>query len=122
MVTKSESILLEAERLTNQDRRATYGHPLDDYMRTAALFNAAFAHKLKEPLSPEDLMLTMILVKVSRQVNAAKRDNLVDIAGYANCINLAHDERDRRESSDLDSELHERTGEAEESLRIAASR
>jgi len=92
------SILLEAERLTNQDRRSTYGHPLDDYTRTAALFNAAFAHKLKEDLSPEDLMLVMILVKVSRQVNQPKRDNLVDLAGYANCIDLAQNERIRREA------------------------
>lgn len=90
------SILQIAEFLTNKERRAVYGHPLDDYTRTAGMFNAAFAHKLKEPLTPEDLMVVMILVKVSRQVNAPKRDNVIDIAGYANCIDLAAAERERR--------------------------
>ena len=93
-----ESILLEAERLTNQDRRETYGHPLDDYSRTAALFNALFAHKLKEPFAAEDLQLTMVLVKLSRQIHMPKRDNLTDAAGYLNCIDLTQNERIRRES------------------------
>ena len=92
-----ESVCAEAERLTNGARRDSYGHPLDDYTRTAALFNAAFAHKLREPIQPEDMMLAMILVKVSRQVNMPKRDNLTDIAGYANCIDMALGERKRRE-------------------------
>ena len=91
-----KSILLEAETLTNHDRRSAYGHPLDDYTRTAALFNAAFGHKLKEPMQAEDMMLAMILVKVSRQVHQPKRDNLTDIAGYANCIDLSFTEREVR--------------------------
>lgn len=90
------SILSEAEELTNGARRQAYGHPLLDYERTAGMVNAALAHKLKEPLTPEEVMVVMILVKVSRQMNAPKRDNLVDIAGYANCIDMAQQERERR--------------------------
>lgn len=92
----AESILQEAQRLIHGPRRQAYGHPLDDYERTAGLFNAAFAHKLKEPLTAEEMMLTMILVKVSRQVNRPGRDNIADIAGYAGCIDLATEERQRR--------------------------
>lgn len=95
-VNQNESILQIAERLTNSDRRNLYGHPLDDYTRTAGLFNAAFAHKLKEPLTEEEMMLVMILVKVSRQAHLPNRDNVIDIAGYANCIDLAQAERERR--------------------------
>lgn len=91
-----QSILQIAEQLTNVIRQADYGHPLDDYTRTAGMFNAAFAHKLKEPMTPEDMMLGMILVKLSRQLNASRRDNLIDICGYANCIDLAQAERERR--------------------------
>lgn len=93
-----ENILAEAERLTNQDRRSLYGHPLDDYERTAGLFNAAFAHKLKEPLTAEEMMLTMVLVKISREINLPKRDNRVDAAGYINCIEMSYRERERRNS------------------------
>lgn len=92
----SESVALEAERLTHGDRQGDYGHPLDDFGRTSGLINAALQHKLKEPLTPEDVMLCLILVKVSRQVNKPKRDNLVDIAGYANIIDMAIEERKRR--------------------------
>jgi hypothetical protein len=87
------SILQEAESLINGDRRASYGHPLDDYTRTAGLVNAAFADKLKEPLSPEDMMMVMVLVKLSRQRNLPKRDNLVDACGYLGCIELAEQKR-----------------------------
>lgn len=95
-IQPEESILQEAQRLIHGARRAFYGHPLDDYTRTVGLFNAAFAHKLKEPLTPEEMMLAMILVKVSRQVNKPGRDNLTDIAGYAGCIEESGRERERR--------------------------
>lgn len=93
-----ESILQEAERLTNGDRQAQYGHCLDDYTRTSALFNALFAHKLKEPFAPQDLMLTMVLVKLSREAHLPKRDNRTDAAGYLNCIQMSIDEQERRQS------------------------
>lgn len=78
-----ESILEEAQRLTHGDRNADYGHPLDDYTRTAALVSALLAHKLKEPITPDEMALAMCCVKLSRQVHRPKRDNLVDLAGYA---------------------------------------
>lgn len=93
---KEESILKEAERLTNQDRRATYGHPLDNFTHTAALFNAQFAKKIKEPFSAEDLEIAMVLVKLSRQSHKPARDNLVDAAGYLNLVDITEKERERR--------------------------
>lgn len=90
------SILLEAEKLINGDRRADYGHPLDDYTRTAGLFNAAFGDKIKSPFTAEDLILVMVLVKISRQRNLPKRDNLVDACGYLGCIELCEKEREKR--------------------------
>lgn len=91
-----ESILEEAQRLIHGARREKYGHPLDDYGRTAALINAEFSDKLKEPFTPEEAMIIMVLVKLSRQRNQPQRDNLVDAAGYLGCIELAEDERKRR--------------------------
>lgn len=94
-----ESVLQEADRLINGDRRGSYGHPLDDYTRTAGLINAALAHKLKEQFTAEDVMLCMVLVKISRFVHQPEhRDSLVDAAGYLGCIELATDERKARDT------------------------
>ena len=78
-----ESILQEAHRLTHGDRNASYGHPLDDYSRTAALVSALLAHKLTAPIAAPEMALVMCCVKLSRQMNTPKRDNLTDLAGYA---------------------------------------
>ena len=91
-----QSVLLEAQGLVHGDRNASYGHPLDDYTRTAGMVSSMLAGKLKEPLTPEDMILVMCCVKLSRQINRVKRDNLVDLAGYAECAQWVIDERLRR--------------------------
>ena len=76
-----EDILVEALRLTSGDRQATYGPPDQDFRRTAAMWTALFGH----PFEPKDVALAMILLKASRQIHQRKRDNWVDMAGYARC-------------------------------------
>lgn len=78
----TESILQEAERITSEDRQKDYGHPLDDYRRTAALWSAV----LGVEVTASQAILCMILLKVSRECHKHKRDNLVDMAGYAKCL------------------------------------
>ena len=95
-MTDRQSVLTEARGLVHGDRNAAYGHPLDDYTRTAGMVSAMLAHKLKEPLTAEDLGMVMCCVKLSRQQNKPKRDNMVDLAGYAECVQWMGDERERR--------------------------
>ena len=78
---ETEDILHEALRLTTGDRQAQYGPPTQDFSRTAAMWTALFGHAFE----PKDVALAMILLKASRQVHQRKRDNWVDIAGYARC-------------------------------------
>lgn len=42
----------------------------------------------------------MVTMKISREMNRRKRDNAVDIAGYAECLDRIHRERERRELQD----------------------
>lgn len=73
------NILEEANQITSQDRNNDYGHPKIDFARTAIFWSVLFGTEVK----PEQIPLAMILLKLSRQINKHKRDNLVDIAGFA---------------------------------------
>lgn len=97
-VDYSESVLDEAQRLVTGGRGEAYGHPLDDYTRTAAFWTILLADKLLPgaQITAQDAIRCMIAVKLSRDVNAPKRDNRTDIAGYALCLQMADDERARR--------------------------
>lgn len=81
---KPESTLEEAQRLVHGPRQADYGHPFDDYTRTGRIWEAILG---LEPgrIPPHIACLMMAAVKMSRQVNVPKRDNMVDMAGYAEC-------------------------------------
>jgi hypothetical protein len=91
-----ESVLLEAQRLTHGNRNDAYGHPLDDYSRTAKLWSAI----LGIDVLPEQAALCMCAVKISRQCNRPKRDNMTDLAGYAWVVDEIVEETSRREKLD----------------------
>lgn len=80
------TILKEAHSLVYGPREADYSHPKDDYARVAGMFNALFADKLKTDFAPADCALFMIVIKLARQAHRSKRDNLVDLAGYAEVV------------------------------------
>jgi hypothetical protein len=82
-----EDILAEASRITRGSRQSQYGPPDQDFRRTAGMWSALFLSKLKDGVTFEsrDVALAMILLKTSRETHQRKRDNWVDIAGYASC-------------------------------------
>jgi hypothetical protein len=86
-VPAAESILTEAQRIVNGPRRETYGHPKDHHGRTAQLWSAYLGFTVK----PEDVGMLFILDKMQREKHLHKRDNLTDIAGYAQVVQLIHE-------------------------------
>lgn len=81
---EEEDILEEALRITRGDRQAQYGPPDQDFQRTADMWSA-----LKGvPFTKQEVAMFMVLLKCSRQMHQKKRDNWVDIAGYARCGSL----------------------------------
>jgi hypothetical protein len=77
----------EAKGLVYGPREEAYAHPADDFGRTAAMWSAILGHYV----SPETVGLCMIAVKLSRECHKHKRDNLVDIAGYAETVQRVHE-------------------------------
>jgi len=88
----ADDILEEALSITRGSRNASYGPPDQDFRRTAGMWSALFAAKLREgeAFEPRDVALAMILLKTSRETHQRKRDNWVDIAGYARCGSLCN--------------------------------
>ena len=86
------NILQEADKLIHGDRQEAYSHPLDDYTKTAALWSIV----LGVPVTAEQALLCMAMVKVSRELYQHKDDNLIDAAGYIGCLQMAIEERARR--------------------------
>ncbi len=82
------SALVEAERLVHGDRHNDYGHPVDDFTRTGRMWGAILGWSA--PVPPHTVALCMAAVKISRECNRHKRDNLVDLAGYAETCRMVH--------------------------------
>ena len=73
-----ETVLAEAARVVDGPRRDDYGTPSENHGRTAAMWS----DYLGVPITARQVCMLNILQKISRDAHAAKRDNLVDIAGY----------------------------------------
>lgn len=95
LLAPTETICQEADRLVDGSRQADYGHPLDNYTHLANVLNATW----KTTLTPEQVALGMIQVKIVRELNKPKRDNRVDISGYAKVCDMIVEEAKRRGSA-----------------------
>ena len=78
------TILEEAAQLVGGDRQEAYGPPEECFGRIADAWSAY----LGIPVAARDVCNLMILLKVMRDANTYKRDNLVDAAGYAHLADL----------------------------------
>lgn len=92
-----------ADRITSTDRNTDYGHPLDDYECTAALWTAILRHAgvlaKDKAITAELAIQCMIQVKLSREAFRHKDDNLIDAAGYGRCLEMVRQERERRSAA-----------------------
>lgn len=102
---ENEGVLQEAIRITSSDRAQAYGPPEDNFSRIALLQAAWLLIKYGKPetiatvaaavggsisgekiaISRHDVAIMSIMTKLAREAASSKRDNLVDIAGYARC-------------------------------------
>jgi hypothetical protein len=96
------NILEEAEMIIYGDREKTYGHPAVNLERVALLWQAYLAAAVQDKetfeFSAENVAWMMVLLKMARQINESKRDNLVDAAGYIALIERIEDGSSKNKS------------------------
>lgn len=72
----------EAVRLVNTERQSDYGHPKPNMDRTACIWSGI----LGISVTPRQVALCMIGLKLAREAHRHKDDNVVDIHGWANVL------------------------------------
>ena len=78
-----KSILAEAEEIVNGSRQSDYGDARESFSRIATIASVMTGKEL----SPKDCCAVMMAVKLVRESFNHKRDNLVDLCGYAELMN-----------------------------------
>lgn len=83
-----------ADGLVHGNRNQDYGPPHKDFSRTASMWSVILQGKLLPgaTISPHEVGLCQIAVKLSRECHKHKQDNLVDICGYAECVDWMYRE------------------------------
>lgn len=76
--------LEQALELTTGARQHSYGHPADNFANIAAGWSAIF----NRTVTPEQVSLCMIWLKICRELHKPDLDNLVDMAGYVNTLHM----------------------------------
>lgn len=80
---QTEPAEMTAARIVrNGERQAAYGHPSDDFRRTAKEWSATFG----KPVSELDVAIAMVQLKLSRLIGTpGHRDSIIDGIGYLIC-------------------------------------
>ena len=84
VTTHHQNILEEANDLVSGDRNARYGHPQVAFSQIGRMWTEIVG----VPVSAEQVALCLIAMKLCRQIQKPKHDNLVDMAGYARTIEM----------------------------------
>lgn len=93
---EEEPMLHRAQALIQGPRQEDYGDKLQNFSQIAMLWQGYLAPKLQfqSAITPEDVALCMILVKMARLSKSPDhKDSVLDIAGYAGCYDTLQQER-----------------------------
>lgn len=83
------TILADAEKLIHGARREDYGGAFESFTRIAELWSPV----LDIMVTPEQVALCMVQLKIARWLNGQQRDSLVDAAGYIGLVESIEQER-----------------------------
>lgn len=88
-------VLEEARHLIDGARQATYGDPSAMWEKVAKAWSLVFG----VDVTPEQAVLAMVMLKAVRQTTRHNRDNLVDLAAYAEIISRIRIDNEKTQHS-----------------------
>ena len=80
----------EAVRLVTGDRQTAYAHPKVNFQRIADLWSPILGIEV----TPEQVALCSVQIKIAREIHAHKADNVIDAIGYLLCLDACIDEEE----------------------------
>lgn len=83
-----KSILQEAEEIVNGERAQAYGPALTSFSNIAKGWSVITGTEI----TPQQVGLMMMWLKICRENNKHQRDNLVDVSGYAHLVQKMEEE------------------------------
>ena len=91
---KTREILEQTIRIVTGQRQQDYGDKVVNHRNIADLWSSY----LNKKISPHDVAICMLLVKVARLKNRKTKDCYVDMAGYAAIAGEIHEQEDDADS------------------------
>lgn len=88
--TENKSILAEAEDIVNGSRQSDYGDAANNFHRIANVVNSMYPQL---NINAQQCCAVLMAVKLIREGFRHKRDNLVDLCGYAHIMNEINDRK-----------------------------
>ena len=88
---ETKSILEEAIEIVNGSRRTDYGDPVESFKRIAQMANLM---SNSNDFTPVKCCIVLMATKLTRESNAHKRDNIVDLAGYGYILQLLEEDKE----------------------------
>ncbi|MGM9532139.1 DUF6378 domain-containing protein [Intestinibacter sp.] len=88
-----QSILDEAKSIVEGSRQSDYGDPVESFER----ISKAASMIAGKDLSPNECCAVLMAAKIVRESYSHKRDNLVDLCGYAEIMNRINESKKKGE-------------------------
>jgi hypothetical protein len=82
------TLATDAIRLVTGDRQAAYAHPKVNFQRIADLWSPILGVKV----TPEQVALCSVQIKIAREIHAHKADNIIDAIGYLLCLDACRED------------------------------